>query len=193
MYTEFGKKETFGQKKMIKYAVAAIVGTACLCAVVSYGFSSNVAAPMTRGAVAAKVPTTMRMSTPSRTKVHGGGSFVNPGGPFDPAQIGYRVLGATMLHEVLRGYLITRYRKLSKLNPKRWGKVETLERAENEVNMGLTPTDIPDEIKGTPLETSYKDPFYAHAFPSVLDYLNAGLAGKNYKPKDKAPMISYWR
>jgi len=59
--------------------------------------------------------------------------------------------------------------------------------------MGLTPTDIPPEIKGTPLETSYKDPFYAHSFPSFLDYLNSGLAGKNYKPKDKAPMISYWR
>jgi len=79
------------------------------------------------------------------------------------------------------------------LDPQRWGKPETLKRADNELNMGLTPTDIPEEIKGTPLETSYKDPFYAHSFPSLLDYLNAGLAGKNYKPKDKAPMISYWR
>mmetsp|Transcript_30961 Transcript_30961/g.75492 ORF Transcript_30961/g.75492 Transcript_30961/m.75492 type:complete len:105 (-) Transcript_30961:198-512(-) len=102
-------------------------------------------------------------------------------------------LGAAALHEVFRGYLLARYKKLEKLNPKRWGKVETLQRAENELNMGATPTDIPEEIRGTPLETSYKDPFYAHSFPSFLDYLNAGLAGKNYKPKDKAPMISYWR
>eukprot|EP00954_Amorphochlora_amoebiformis_P018768 1328294-Amorphochlora_amoeboformis.AAC.1 len=165
-YATFGAEKTLFEKmttkKAIKYTVVGAIAVTCLCIGVSFALAgpSSVAAPIRAGrGVASRVSVPTR-SAASRTRVHGGGSFVQPGGPFDP---------------------------------KRWGKVETLERAENEVNMGLTPTDIPPEIKGTPLETSYKDPFYAHSFPSFLDYLNSGLAGKNYKPKDKAPMISYWR
>eukprot|EP00465_Bigelowiella_longifila_P004572 CAMPEP_0185257138 /NCGR_PEP_ID=MMETSP1359-20130426/6207_1 /TAXON_ID=552665 /ORGANISM="Bigelowiella longifila, Strain CCMP242" /LENGTH=195 /DNA_ID=CAMNT_0027842077 /DNA_START=30 /DNA_END=617 /DNA_ORIENTATION=- len=178
-------------KKMLKYGVLAAAGIVCVCVGLSFALSgsNDVALAAPRGVA--------RTRMPSRTRVNvgagGGGSFLAPGSPFDPQRIAYMGLGAAAFHEVLRGYLLARYQKLEKLNPQRWGKPETLKRADNELNMGLTPTDIPEEIKGTPLETSYKDPFYAHSFPSLLDYLNAGLAGKNYKPKDKAPMISYWR
>merc|ERR1712167_74563 len=143
-YASFEEESTFSKmstKKMVKYGILAAVGLVAVCVGLSFMVgSSDLATPVARA-------NTGRISRNTRVNVGAGGagSFLAPGGPFEPAQIAYRVMGATMLHEALRGYLIARYRKLEKLNPQRWGKPETLQRAENELNMGQVPTDIPEE------------------------------------------------